>query len=523
MKKEEDDSTFIEYFDFFEKVLVDAGISIIHYAKLKKQTEFIINLLKNDVVGYLEAVTGFGKSYVAIFTILRLHNKYKNAKVTVIVPSKKLKEDWCSSTGYIQTFGLHNVSVYIVNTYTMLESEDINYNTDFLICDELHNYCSSEAEYFNKVLDMTTFKFFLGLSATLDKEQKEFLKKFKIPQIGNVTIQEARANNYISDFTVYNYGIELSKQQRDIYNEISERHNKYYNKFMVSEIPYEQFNLALACNLGSNVTRPIAGIYKTGKQWREWIATEKGYNGSKEHPFSPNNIYVYAKKWQEAMLQRKSFLDKHKSKIIAVSEIIKRVKGKTITFSESTEFVDLLSQAIPYSASYHSNIESLETYEEFTEYRKTLSAAKKLRIRKNGHIGDLENNKGYPITYKKKVIKGKTKILRENIKKFENGIYTTLNTAKALDEGADIPDITCVILTSGTSKRRQYIQRLGRGLRFIEGKKTIIVNVYIKDTKDESWLKQRQKKNKTPIMIDNVSQINLDKNVNISNLLFNSN
>ena len=62
----------------------------------------------------------------------------------------------------------------------------------------------------------------------------------------------------------------------------------------------------------------------------------------------------------------------------------------------------------------------------------------------------------------------------------------------ALEEGFDMPQIDYIIVVSGTSVKRQNIQRMGRGLRFVEGKVAAIINIYLRNTQDARWLKQRQ-------------------------------
>jgi superfamily II DNA or RNA helicase len=64
---------------------------------------------------------------------------------------------------------------------------------------------------------------------------------------------------------------------------------------------------------------------------------------------------------------------------------------------------------------------------------------------------------------------------------------------KALDEGVDIPTIDLGLIASRTSKQLQNTQRVGRTLRIIEGKKSFVINLYIKESQDEIWLKKSTK------------------------------
>jgi superfamily II DNA or RNA helicase len=54
---------------------------------------------------------------------------------------------------------------------------------------------------------------------------------------------------------------------------------------------------------------------------------------------------------------------------------------------------------------------------------------------------------------------------RSVLERFRAGRYSKLVTGRVLNEGVDIPDCGVAIIVSGTSTRREYIQRLGRVLR----------------------------------------------------------
>ena len=71
---------------------------------------------------------------------------------------------------------------------------------------------------------------------------------------------------------------------------------------------------------------------------------------------------------------------------------------------------------------------------------------------------------------------------REILEKFKKGIYNTLVTSQVLDEGIDVPDATIGYIVSGTGSSREYIQRLGRLLRKIEGKKARLYEIISKET-----------------------------------------
>lgn len=67
-----------------------------------------------------------------------------------------------------------------------------------------------------------------------------------------------------------------------------------------------------------------------------------------------------------------------------------------------------------------------------------------------------------------------------------------ISSVKALNEGIDVPQLEFGIVASGTSSKKDSIQQLGRILRLNGDKKAIMVNLYIKDTQDAIWLRNRQ-------------------------------
>ena len=62
-----------------------------------------------------------------------------------------------------------------------------------------------------------------------------------------------------------------------------------------------------------------------------------------------------------------------------------------------------------------------------------------------------------------------------------------INTAKSLDEGADIKGLNTAIILSNTSSATQKTQRIGRIIRYEEGKEAEIFTLVIKGTNEEGW------------------------------------
>src|SRR5690606_12351632 len=97
---------------------------------------------------------------------------------------------------------------------------------------------------------------------------------------------------------------------------------------------------------------------------------------------------------------------------------------------------------------------------------------------------------------------GAIRLKRMAIDKIKNGEATRLCTASSLDKGLDIPDLDIGVTASGTSSFTQYKQRGGRTKRknlFNEDKVALLINLYVKDSKEEDWLKKRQSKSNNVI------------------------
>jgi superfamily II DNA or RNA helicase len=62
-----------------------------------------------------------------------------------------------------------------------------------------------------------------------------------------------------------------------------------------------------------------------------------------------------------------------------------------------------------------------------------------------------------------------------------------INTAKALDAGADFPDLNLGIILSGSSSSIQKKQRSGRIIRYQPGKIAEIFTLVIRGTNEEKW------------------------------------
>lgn len=75
---------------------------------------------------------------------------------------------------------------------------------------------------------------------------------------------------------------------------------------------------------------------------------------------------------------------------------------------------------------------------------------------------------------------------------FREGRYRILVTSRVLNEGVDVPEASVAVVLSGTATEREHIQRLGRILRKVEGKRATLYEVVTEGTSEERVSKQRK-------------------------------
>ena len=80
---------------------------------------------------------------------------------------------------------------------------------------------------------------------------------------------------------------------------------------------------------------------------------------------------------------------------------------------------------------------------------------------------------------------------RDNLRLYRRGVFDSLVTCRALDEGANIPETDVAIVSSSTGSVRQRIQRLGRVLRPAIGKpRATIYTIYVSKPEEDRLIKE---------------------------------
>lgn len=152
-----------------------------------------------------------------------------------------------------------------------------------------------------------------------------------------------------------------------------------------------------------------------------------------------------ATQFYRSIRERKKIIDFAENKIDAFKDLVLANPDKRIlAFGGANEFTDMLSDSvIPLAQSYHSK-----------KTKKQKEAALEL---------------------------------------FRDGTINVLCSTKALNQGFDVPDANMGIICGITSKSLSMIQRVGRLIRFQEGKTGEVIVLYVRDSQEEKWIKNAVK------------------------------
>lgn len=82
---------------------------------------------------------------------------------------------------------------------------------------------------------------------------------------------------------------------------------------------------------------------------------------------------------------------------------------------------------------------------------------------------------------------------RRALEEFKRGNARVLVVTTVGDEGLDIPEVNVGIIVTGTSSRRQFVQRLGRLLRPRPGKEARMYEIIVKGTSEEFVSRRRKR------------------------------
>lgn len=457
-----------------------------------ERQEMVVNkIIEAKVDCLFEGCTGIGKTWISGLVLKRNKREFNGH---VIVPTESVKKQWVR---FLKFLGYEDrMEVHIING---LVQRDTILEGDIVIYDEIHLF--SLGKQFNKIFELTNnIKYRLGLSGTLGKKHKEALLKLKRPLkiVDTITIDEAEKNGWCAKTITYNLFVDLNEKEREIYKNLNENFEKNAAYFG------SDVNLIIRCGGSSSAKEYVDGIYNSG----QILQNHEGLNLTREQ--ARKFIQEKAFWGRKYMQDRKQFIYNATCKLNTseelISKFVSKFGNKFITFGQTTDSADLLHERL----SYHKHIKSVA----FHSKMKPIDVAEDILIR-HGII----DKEGKTLNLSFKPIKiNKEKCANLYMSMFDRSELNGLVSAKALEVGLDAKGILLGVEVDGDSVKEDYNQRKGRSCR----KETIIykgqeidkiacyVNIVLRDTKDESWVKSRQYGSRPARIVNSVDDLIVD-------------
>jgi superfamily II DNA or RNA helicase len=181
--------------------------------------------------GIVAAVTGGGKTLLALHCLDAFRRRTPAATALIVVPTAALLEQWADETLAffdIPTSHLRilrgqrpvsesRINIGILNTVATLPPAKHPFNT-FLIVDECHRAAS---ETFRRVFDHPYARC-LGLSATPERQYDQGLEEVLVPHLGQIvyryTYRDALADKVIVPFELINLVFAFSSEEKEQYD-----------------------------------------------------------------------------------------------------------------------------------------------------------------------------------------------------------------------------------------------------------------------------------------------------------------
>ena len=418
------------------------------------QKECIKAWQANHYRGMVNAITGTGKTFMALYGIRFLENHLPAGalRVKVVVPTFALTAQWALAMQYAlpdcksrrEKPGVYHSDqaddpnrkymIYIINSarYTLARHilADIkNGYAVLLIADECHHCASPENrkifDFLSAGIDLTNKYFSLGLSAT---PQVLDYDTVLVPALGKEIYRygfsEAVRKNNICKFFIYQIALSFSPEELQEYQELTDRLAKTRQRL-------------LACNPSLKYLDRFR-FFGALKQ----MAGEKN-----------NTSQTLSALYLNLSCRRQALNHMASSRLSCLQSLIRQLDERTriIVFGERIKQAEmayrLLSRQYPNQVGcYHSQMDG--------------------QARKNA------------------------------LARFHDGNQRILISCRALDEGIDVPDATVGIVLSGSSVGRQRTQRLGRILRKQSGKHAAcLYYFYVRESTEDSVFLSDQEEN----------------------------
>lgn len=407
------------------------------------QEECLKRWLSNNGRGMVQAVTGSGKTLLALTAADRLsHRTDLELRVKIVVPTGTLLHQWnralrtfLHEKGSQKQIGLrgcgyksspdHSYMIYVINSarYELARqilSELREGKSVLLIADECHHYVSGQNqlifEFLPHIEPYIDHFFSLGLSATLPSGQAGHeLAAALGRKIYSYGMETAAARRTVCQYDIFHIGLSFDQNEKAEYEELSNRISILYftlrSSYPILDKLDQRERFELLRSLIRDKDRRIADT---------------------------------ARQYMHLSYTRKSLVCMASGRLDCTYDLVQYlgIQDKILIFGERIRQAEAL-------------------YE---------------------RLHDL-----YPGKVARYHSKLGTQANKNALERFRLGDIRILIACKAIDEGVDVPDAAVGIILSGTSTQRQRIQRLGRIIRKKEGKENaVLYYLHITESSEDS-------------------------------------
>lgn len=292
----------------------------------------------------IEATTGFGKSKISIDLINSLSSSAfqgKSIKMLLLVAKRVHKQTWKEE---VEKWGGIKANIEVIDCYESLHKHAGKYY-DIVLADEVHHIGS---DLRLDALSMLSFKYFIGLSATIPRKLKQYFKYKYHSKVVSCNIQEAIEGNVLPEPQILLYPLHTDNT---VNSEIWVLNPKATG--IPIDIPYS-----------------LIGKYKKQRKTKVFVhCTPKQYLGelnvqilSEKNRYLSSRNKALEKLWLYHCGKRLEFLAK--CKVPIVKRILKKLdSSRTITFCKTIEHCNELGKNCIHSK----NAKADEIYDAFNK------------------------------------------------------------------------------------------------------------------------------------------------------------
>ena len=393
----------------------------------------------NKCRGIVSAVTGSGKTFLALCAAASLLKQHPELRIRIVAPTIALANQWRQAV--IRTPDLKNIRpgfygdgirddvdcqimIYVINSARSGLAKHVR--TDFalgrhvlLICDECHRYKSKENHrifsFIEENIDSLPLYSCLGLSATpFNGDRDDRLTAVLGREIYSYNIESAILDETIAPFTVCQIAADFLPDELEEYRILSHRIGLTLKK-LKNTYPYL---IDLSESAFMKEVKRLASL-------------------SDMDPEDPAAAFLMLS------YQRKDITVMAETRIRCCMKLLESMKSsdRIIIFSERIEQAEGLYRLI---SRRYGNIAGI--------YHSQMTRDARIRV-----LGDFRENRA-----------------------------RILVSCRCLDEGLDVPDANIGIVLSSSAVPRQRIQRLGRIVRCSTNKDSaVLYYIYVRESTDD--------------------------------------